>query len=278
MNELFSAKVLKKYDVKNYQCPKCDFIQTENPYWLKEAYSSAITKLDIGLIERNNSLVTIVDWIIKIYFDYNAKFLDYAGGYGMFVRLMRDRGFDYYRQDIYCQNMFANKFDVTDLPNNPKFELVTAFEVFEHLENPVEEIEKIFQYADTVLFSTELIPDEKIKSSDDWWYFSPETGQHIAFYTPESLRLLAEKFHCKFYSNNRNLHLFTRQDIAENPFDAYDVFTNKKKNLIVKIANKISCKLEQIFESSQFKDTTLKLKNVTLKGKLMDDFEKLRKE
>ncbi len=46
---LFTAKVLGKYDVQYYQCVITGFIQTEEPYWLEEAYSSAITKLDIGL-------------------------------------------------------------------------------------------------------------------------------------------------------------------------------------------------------------------------------------
>jgi hypothetical protein len=38
-----------------------------------------------------------------IYFLFNTKgqFLDYGVGYGVFVRLMRDIGFDYYWQDKY---------------------------------------------------------------------------------------------------------------------------------------------------------------------------------
>ncbi len=38
-------------------------------------------------------------------------FLDYAGGYGVFTRLMRDIGFDFYWHDPYTQNLFANGFE-----------------------------------------------------------------------------------------------------------------------------------------------------------------------
>jgi glycosyltransferase involved in cell wall biosynthesis len=37
-----SAKILQKYDVKYYQCHSCGFVQTEEPYWLNEAYTDAI--------------------------------------------------------------------------------------------------------------------------------------------------------------------------------------------------------------------------------------------
>ena len=45
-----SARILRKYDVDYFECPYCGFIQTEEPYWLTEAYSSAITSSDIGLV------------------------------------------------------------------------------------------------------------------------------------------------------------------------------------------------------------------------------------
>ncbi|HET9908185.1 MAG TPA: hypothetical protein VFQ23_16155, partial [Anaerolineales bacterium] len=49
---LAKALVLKKHEVQYYACVNCGFIQTERPYWLEEAYSSAIARSDIGLIGR----------------------------------------------------------------------------------------------------------------------------------------------------------------------------------------------------------------------------------
>jgi len=34
-------------------------------------------------------------------------FLDYAAGYGLFVRLMRDAGYNFRWSDLYCQNLFV---------------------------------------------------------------------------------------------------------------------------------------------------------------------------
>ncbi|PKP59337.1 MAG: class I SAM-dependent methyltransferase [Candidatus Altiarchaeales archaeon HGW-Altiarchaeales-1] len=182
-NEVFEAKILNSYNVKYYKCKHCGFIQTEKPYWLNEAYSSAISSLDVGLVSRNLSFVPITASIIEKYFKVNGKFLDYGGGTGLFVRLMRDKGFDFYRQDIYCENLFAQNFDINDLDDKKiKFELLTAFEVFEHLKDPLIEIEKMFKLSDSILFSTELQPLENV-TPDNWWYFVPETGQHISFYS-----------------------------------------------------------------------------------------------
>ena len=186
IKHIFNSKVLDKYDVGYYQCINCGFIQTDEPHWLEEAYNSAITSLDLGLISRNVEYSDKISKLILNNFDINAKFLDYAGGYGMFTRLMRDKGFDYYHQDKFCVNLYAQNFELDDLPKKTKFEFVTAFEVFEHFNNPTEEIKKIFEHSDKIIFSTELQPDLKIESVDDWWYFTPETGQHIAFYSKKA--------------------------------------------------------------------------------------------
>jgi hypothetical protein len=214
--EIFTATVLKKFNnVQYFQCSNCNFIQTEHPYWLQESYTDAISDLDLGLISRNISLSQKMDVIINLFFDNKAKFIDYGGGYGMMVRMMRDKGYDFYRQDNFCNNLFAKHFDITDLTQNNRsgFELLTAFEVFEHLENPLEEIRKMFTYSKSVLFSTSLQPKKVLKSSDDWWYFLPEIGQHIAFYTEKSLQIVAEKFNTNYYKINDGLHLFSKNRI-----------------------------------------------------------------
>lgn len=261
--KIFAGRVLNKYDIDYFQCDNCRFIQAESPYWLKESYSSAIASTDIGLISRNLSFQNITSWIIKSYFDYKSKFLDYAGGYGMFVRLMRDKGFDFYRQDIYCENHFAKYFDISELNVVAKFELVTAFEVFEHLIDPIEEINKIFEYTDVVFFSTELQPQIKMNSTADWWYFAEETGQHISFYTIQTLEIIAKKTNCHLYSNNYNLHILTKKKLNSNPFEEWE---NSSKRLLI---------IRGLYRVIKYIEARNKKKsdNVQMNSLLMKDFE-----
>jgi 2-polyprenyl-3-methyl-5-hydroxy-6-metoxy-1,4-benzoquinol methylase len=261
--KIFSGRILNKYNIDYFQCDNCRFIQAESPYWLKEAYSSAIASTDIGLVSRNLSFQNITSWIIKSYFDYNSKFLDYAGGYGIFVRLMRDKGFDFYRQDIYCENHFAKYFDICELNTGTKFELVTAFEVFEHLVDPIEEINKIFEYTDVVFFSTELQPKIKMNSTADWWYFAEETGQHISFYTIKTLKIIAKKTNCYLYSNNYNLHILTKKKLNSNPFEEWQ--NSHKKILIIRILYRVIKYIELRINK--------KSNNVYMNSLLMKDFE-----
>lgn len=235
---LFTAKILNKYDIAYFKCKDTGFIQTEEPFWLEEAYSSAITKLDIGLVSRNEGLRETVIPILNKHFHVNEKFLDYAGGYGLFTRIMRDKGFDFYHTDVYCENLFAEYFDLEDLPSNPKFELVTAFEVFEHLPDPVKGLQEISNFSDSILFSTVLQPIERLKSEKDWWYFIPETGQHVALHTQKSLEVLGRKFGYNFHTDGLGVHLFTKKTLTVNPFE------NKKEPYLIRTMRR---KVERYF-------------------------------
>ncbi len=208
----FKEKVLKKYDAEFFQCNGCGYLFSEEPHWLDEAYSGAITYSDTGIIERNIKFSKICTVIIDLYFNHKAKFMDYAGGYGLFTRMMRDIGFDFYWTDLYCENLFAKGFE-HDEKVDSKFEIVTAFEVFEHFVDPVVELEKILNFSNNVIFSTELLP-QPIPDPKKWWYYSFIHGQHLSFYTYKSLSLLAKRFNLNFYSMG-NIHIITDKKLNE---------------------------------------------------------------
>jgi len=210
---LFSATVLSQYDVQYYRCPQCLFLQTEEPYWLPEAYSTAITRLDIGLLQRNIAFSQIVSAVITVFFDRKQSFLDFAGGYGVFTRLMRDRGFDYYHQDKFCENLFAQNFGVPSGNAHPRFEMLSAFELFEHLPDPMQAIEEMLSYSDSILFSTVLQPPA-LREADDWPYIAPEIGQHISFYHRSTLEYIAQQKKISLFTNGKNFHLFSRKKIS----------------------------------------------------------------
>ena len=208
--------LLEKYAVQYFQCTACGFVQTEAPYWLEDAYSDAINDSDIGMISRNSLLSKLVRAIILAFFDSNKIFLDYGGGYGIFVRMMRDYGFNFYLFDKFCENIFAKGFSI-DTGINDQYELITAFEVFEHLINPIGDIEHILKHSKSILFSTTLLPESNPKPGE-WWYYGTEHGQHISLYSRRSLLVIAERFDLNLYSDGCFLHLLTNKKISSLAF------------------------------------------------------------
>lgn len=204
------AKILFKYNINYFLCSDCGFIQTEEPYWLEEAYRDAIKFSDVGLLKRNFELTNPTNNIIYKFFNKNSKFIDYGAGYGVFVRLMRDKGYDFYWQDIYSKNLYATDFEYS---KNTKYEMLTAYEVFEHLPDPIQGVEDMLKFSDSILFSTYLVPISNPKP-DEWWYFGPDHGQHVSLYSKKSLELLAKKFNKRLYSNGKNMHLITSKKIT----------------------------------------------------------------
>jgi len=194
------------------KCESCGFIFADDPYWLTEAYNSAITCTDMGTVSRAESCSLATKAVIDLFYHSSNTFLDYGAGYGMFVRRMRDLGYNFSAYDTHCRNMFSEEFALDSLEGK-HFSLTTAFEVLEHLENPMSVIGTIFGHSDHFLVTTELVP-EPVPRLEDWWYFAPEHGQHISFYTRKTLNLIAEKNQRYFYSNG-NLHLFSVKPIND---------------------------------------------------------------
>jgi hypothetical protein len=198
--------VLKKHRVQYFRCERCGFIQTETPYWLEEAYSSAIAAQDVGIMQRNLANCRLTSAVLNLLFPKASNAVDFGGGHGVFVRLMRDKGFHFYWCDLHATNDYARGFESQE---SVTYDLLTAFEVLEHLTDPVTDLSKLMNLADNVFVTTCIVP-QPAPALSDWWYYSPSTGQHIAFYTPESLSILAARF-------GRNLlsvgpyHLFTKE-------------------------------------------------------------------
>lgn len=205
--------ILNKYDVQYYKCKNCGTIQTEEPYWLEEAYREVINDSDIGMVSRNIENSKIVSAILKSFFDTSASYLDYAGGYGLFVRLMRNEGFDFEWYDKYCQNMFAKHFE----KSKKEYDVVTAFEFMEHISNPITYLNSIFETTNSFLFSTYLIPAPCPKITE-WWYYNPEEGQHITFYTENAFNIIANNYG-KNYLHYLSFHLITDKEISKEKFE-----------------------------------------------------------
>ena len=208
--EKFQAKVMHKYTAVYYYCNRCNFLYVKSPYWLEEAYQDPVNIYDVGVLSRNISLSRKTAVIISLTLEKNKHFLDYSGGYGIFTRLMRDSGFDFYWSDPYCQNLFARGFE--KVPGAKTYEAVTLFEVMEHLPNPYDVLDEIFQMTDTLILTTTPLPDG-IPEPGKWDYYALEHGQHISFYSLRTLRTIAEKYQAQLFDYEKDCFVITRRKI-----------------------------------------------------------------
>lgn len=206
---IFQGKLIN-HSVKYYECDVCGYVQTETPYWLEEAYDSAIHDTDTGIMFRNNMCAKRTTNLCALLGIKNDFILDFAGGYGIFTRLMRDVGFNVLWQDKYSNNLLAKGFDYT----GQDVKLLTAFEVFEHLENPANTLDEMFDISSNVFFSTLLIPEPAPKL-EEWWYYCQKHGQHVGFYRKKTLEYIAKKYNKKLYSYKSEMHLFSERKIPK---------------------------------------------------------------
>jgi len=206
----FSAKILDRYQVPFYVCGTCGSLQSETPYWLDEAYQDAIVATDTGAVRRSVICHTAIACIATI-LKARGRVLDFGGGTGLLCRLLRDRGFDAYVSDKYAEPVYAREFVLNLKEVVPgSIGLLSAIEVFEHCAHPAREIGQLFAVRPQVLVAT-TVPYRGEKA--DWWYIGARAGQHVFFFSPAGLRMLAEQ-HGYHYVGVRDFHVFSRAPIS----------------------------------------------------------------
>lgn len=225
--------VLGRHRAQYRRCRTCGYVAVEDPYWLDEAYADrAIAALDTGIVMRNLWLADAVDALLRWRFSKVRTALDYGGGTGLFVRLMRDRGHDFRWTDPYCENLFALSFEANA---GAAFDLVTCFEVAEHLVDPLPVFRQLTERAPVLIFSTELLPPNNPRPGE-WHYYTPETGHHVGFYTAASLEGLAKRLGRHFASDGRMLHAFTAEPL--NPRWLRVVAKQRRARRLLRLAGK----------------------------------------
>jgi hypothetical protein len=175
--------------------------------WLVEAYEQPLSAIDTGVASRNVQLARTLTGPLVAWFGPQAKYVDMAGGDGLFVRLMRDAGLDFHWDDPYAANRFAQG---AEFMAGASYSAVTAFEVMEHVLDPAGFVRDclVRSGADTVIFTTELYDGEV--PPEDWWYYLPEVGQHVSFATHRTMEILALDLGATFMTNGR-IHVISRR-------------------------------------------------------------------
>lgn len=201
--------VLGDVPVTYMRCSHCASISLPRPTWLDRAYSDAISALDVGLLERCLQLANVTHAVVAAEGLQREECLDFAGGYGTLTRLMRDRGIAFHHADPYCDNIFARGFE-GELPR--RYALITAFEVLEHLTDPVADLAAVAASTDLLLVTTQVLPDPPPQPGA-WDYYAPETGQHVTFSTVAGLRALASALDYRLTTSGRLVHVLHRRPL-----------------------------------------------------------------
>ena len=130
-----------------------------------------------------------------------VKILDYGGGEGRLIAELGKRGFKKSR-------FFDPFFSSGDKPDK-QFDLVTAFEVVEHVTEPLSSIQDALSYmaADGALLFTTALQNRKVDRG--WWYIAPRNG-HISIHSYASLQCVAAAAGAHCLSLGDNLHLLYR--------------------------------------------------------------------
>ena len=170
-------------------CPNCDYLYLADPSWFDKAYQDEFYG-DTGYVARNIDIASKTIELFRIWKIVSARMdsfppaCDIGAGLGMYARMMRDRGYDFYGTDKFAAMPLIKPFAGLDC----NFRIKTAFEVVEHLPSLPAFLMEAVGDVDLFFFSTELrrvgfIPD------NDWWYYAFAVGQHIGFHSDKSLAI-----------------------------------------------------------------------------------------
>lgn len=135
-----------------------------------------------------------------------VRVLDYGGGNDVLGAELRRAGF----AAAITYDPFVPEF--TQAPEGT-FNLVTCFETFEHMPDPMIGVSAIAEKLTDpglVLFSTLLQPQDIEQLGMNWWYIGPRNG-HVSLFSREALTKAWHYYGYQIGSFNSNLHIAYRQ-------------------------------------------------------------------
>lgn len=195
------------------QCQDClfafapEFLAWSEMDFLEKIYNDEYIEIDPDYLEnrpRANSQL-----LSKLFGDKKEfiSHLDYGGGSGKLSSTLRSEGWLSKSYDPFP------KSDVT-MESLGKFNLISAFEVFEHVPDVNSLMHNLIALMSEncfIIFSTLTLEGNISKNGRiTWWYASPRNG-HISLFTKKSLSIIASKYGLNFGSFNDGLHCFFNQ-------------------------------------------------------------------
>ena len=188
--EELRGEYLPRLDIPvHYQrCAECGFLFTASfDDWTESEFKRFIYNDDYIKVDPDyseNRPAANAAMLIEQVGEDRAKLrlLDYGGGNGFLARRLRGVGFAHV--DIY--DPFTPEY--SKVPDT-KFNLITSFETFEHVPDPlavVDTIVSLLAPGGIVLFSTLVQPPEFGSVGMGWWYIAPRNG-HVSLFSEQAL-------------------------------------------------------------------------------------------
>jgi hypothetical protein len=192
-----------------YKCSHCGFIFTDEfDAATKEEFEQYIYNDDYIIVDpdyENARPQNNAKMISEMFGRQLAglTMLDYGGGNGTLARLLSQT--EVIQADCY------DPFHTTNSARpEQKYKLVTAFEVVEHVPDPLVTFREISSFMDekesVLLFSTLIQPDNIDTMKTRWWYIGPRNG-HISIHSFKSLSLCLASVGLNLASFNQNVHI-----------------------------------------------------------------------
>jgi hypothetical protein len=209
--EYYDSDKVLKYQALYTRCEYCFSIQVNNPFWLEEAHARPISLLDTGLVIRGLAATRIIAGFLFLQKEKERSGLDWGGGTGLLTRMLRDCGINARSYDPYASQDLAIGFlsGPESLGNNATF--VSVIECLEHIRWPMESFEEVLENKTYLFLQTETLPMSDLKpSSRSWWYFAPESGQHITFPSKIGMVELGERLGFLNHLEVGSMYIFSR--------------------------------------------------------------------
>lgn len=178
-----------KTKVLYHQCHHCDFIFVDDAFFITTEEELVIYNYHNNSLEDEKYVAYLKDFVdhTVIPFRTGNQVLDYGSGPTPVLATILETDYQF-DVDIYDLYYAPNK-----VYQGKMYDIITSTEVIEHLPNPIETLALMYRLLNEggiVALMTLFHPQDQTIFLD-WWYIRDRS--HIAFYTPKTIKILAEK-------------------------------------------------------------------------------------